>query len=226
VLLTAGAVVLGLGIGLSVRPRPTRFARPQIRLFALLVLGIAGELVATRLDDGAAAALGTSALVALIAFAVANLHLTGMGVMTIGLAANVLVMGVNAGMPVSARALVAADVVPAGEAGHIALRGPRHLERSSDRLTFLGDVIPVSGQVVSFGDLVIAVATVDVIAHLARRQRRSRRQPSMSSTSPVHDCGIAPSPVPSSASQYSASPDADAPRTLADATSAPARHSR
>jgi hypothetical protein len=159
-----------------------------------------------------------------VTFSVANLHLIGMGVMTIGLALNLFAIIVNGGMPVSPRALVAAKVVAADEVAQIELRGPRHLERASDATRVLGDIIPMRGQVVSFGDLIIAVATADVIAHLVRRQRR--RQPSISSANPDQDWGIAPSPVPSLASQYSASPDTDAPRTLAAAMSAPANHSK
>jgi len=124
-------------------------------------------------------------------------------------------------MPVSARALEAADV-PAGE-----LHGARHAEGSNDELTILGDIIPVGGQVVSYGDLIIAVATADVIANLVRRQRRQLpASPSINTASPVQDWGMAPRPVPSSASQYSASPDEDAPRTLVAATSAPANHNK
>ena len=220
-LLTAVAVLIGLGIGLALPPRTTRFARPRVRLVPLLVLGVAGQLVANRMTGDGAVALGIVALGLLVGFAIANLHLTGMGVMTIGLGLNLLVMLMNGGMPVSPRALRAADV-PAGE-----LQGARHHERPGDNLTVLGDIIPVGGQVVSYGDLIIAVAMADVVAHLVRRQRRQTpTASSINTANPVQDWGIAPSPVPSSASQYSASPDADAPRTLAAATSAPARHNK
>ena len=220
-LLTAVAVLTGLGIGLALPPRTTRFARPRVRLVPLVVAGVACQLIANRMTGDGAVALGIVALGLLVGFAVANLHLTGMGVMTIGLGLNLLVLLMNGGMPVSPRALRAADV-PAGE-----LQGARHHERPSDHLTVLGDIIPVGGQVVSYGDLIIAVALADVVAHLVRRQRRhAPTASSISTASPVHDWGTAPSPVPSSASQYSANPDADAPRTLVAATSAPARHNK
>ena len=220
-LLTAVAVLIGLGIGLALPPRTTRFARPRVRLLPLLVVGGVGQVIANRISGHGAVAVGVVALSLLVGFAVANLHLTGMGVMAIGLGLNLLVMLMNGGMPVSARALRAANV-PAGE-----LQGARHLEDSSDHLTVLGDIIPVGGQVVSYGDLIIAVATADVIVHLVRRQRRQRpTAASITTASPDHDWGIAPSPVPSSASQYSANPDDDAPRTLVVATSAPANHNK
>lgn len=219
VLLTIGSVIVGVGVGLALRPRPTHFARPKIRLVPALGVGVFSQLIANRFTGHVAVVLGIVALSLLVAFAVANLHLTGMGVMTIGLGLNLLVVLMNGGMPVSAKALRAADLPDTAE-----LRGARHVERSNDDLTVLGDIIPMNGLVVSYGDLIIAVATADVIAHLARRQRH--RQGSITIASPVQDCGMAPSPVPSSASQYSASPEADAPRTLVSATSIPARHNK
>jgi hypothetical protein len=176
------------------------------------------------LTGNVAVTLALVSLAALVAFSIANLHLTGMGVMTIGLGLNLFAMLVNGGMTVSPRALVTAGVVPAEDIANVELRGARHLETPYDSIVVLGDIIPMGHQAVSFGDLIIGVATADVIAHLVRRQRR--RQPSISNASPDHDWGIAPSPVPSSASQYSASPEDDAPRTLASATSAPASHSK
>ena len=230
--LILGAIALGLGIGLALPPRTTRFARPNLRLPACLAAGAVLQLLAARLTGSLAVALGIAALVLLSSFAIANLHLTGMGVMTIGLMTNLLVMCANGGMPVSPHALVAAGVVTADDVATVELHGPRHLEDANDSLLVLGDIIPAHGQVVSFGDLIIAVAAIDVVAHVARRQRR-RQSPasvidltSISNDSPDHDWGIAPSPVPSSASQYSASPDDDAPRTVELATSASAHHNR
>jgi hypothetical protein len=193
-------------------------------MIVLLVGGVVGQLVAAQLDGNTAVLLAVASLAGLVSFSVANLHLIGMGVMTIGLGVNLFAIMANGGMPVSAHALVAAKIVNADEVAHVELRGARHLESPFDAITVLGDIIPMRRQVVSFGDLIIAVATADVVAHLARRQRR--RQGSMSNASPDQDWGIAPSPVPSSASQYSASPEADAPRTLVSATSAPANHSK
>jgi hypothetical protein len=193
-------------------------------MMGLLAAGVVGPLVAGRLEGNAAVVLAVASLAGLVAFSIANLHLTGMGVMTIGLGANMFAIMLNGGMPVSARALVAADIVRAADVAHVELRGARHLERGSDSIVVLGDIIPMGQQVVSYGDLIIAVATADVIAHLVRRQRR--RQGSMSNASPDQDWGIAPSPVPSSGSQYSARPDSAAPRTLAPAMSAPASHSK
>lgn len=222
--LTAGSVVVGLVVGLALRPRTTRFARPRIRLLGLLVAGVAGQLLAARSEGNTAVVMAVVSLAGLVAFSTVNLHLTGMGVMTVGLGMNLFAIMINGGMPVSARALVAADIVPAADVANVQLRGARHLERPSDSIAVLGDIIPMGSQVVSFGDLIIGVATADVITHLVRRQRL--RQASMSTARPDHDWGMAPNPVPSSPSQYSASPETDTPRTLVSATAAPASHTR
>jgi hypothetical protein len=190
-------------------------------------------------------------LVLLLWFALANLHLTGMGVMAVGLCANVVPVVVNQGMPVRAEALVHADVARSDDVRSIELSGGRHLERPSDHFVVLADIIPVpaAGTVVSFGDLIIFVATIDVIVHLVRRQRhtpahaagrhspelrygepaldlRDRAPADITTASPVHDWGDAPRPVPSSGSQNSESPDVAAPSAVLSAIGAPATHNR
>ena len=246
--LTLAAVAVGLAIGLGLPARRTRFARPRVHKWGLLVSGIAGQAVASRLDGDFAAALMLLALVLLACFALANLHLTGMGVVAIGLCANIVPIVVNEGMPVRPKALVRADVVEAGFENDAELTGGRHLEGHDDKLMVLADIIPVPAarQVVSFGDLIIFVATIDVIVHLVRRQRRRPapvrspgrfwgQGPGIEPTfevddiriaRQVQDWGEAPSPVPSSGSQNSDSPEDSAPRTEVSATGAPASHSR
>jgi hypothetical protein len=51
-----------------------------------------------------------------------------------------------------------------------------HEQRSSDKLLILGDVVPISpiGEVVTFGDLILAVGLIDVIVHLMRPIKRRR----------------------------------------------------
>ena len=180
------ALVIGALIGLAAPPSERRFKRPRARLLPLVGAGIVLQVLAGRLDDGAAVLVALVGFACLLAFAAANMHLVGMGVLTVGLAANVFVMALNGGMPVRTDALVAADVIDEHEVEAVELRGPRHVERGRDRLVELGDIIPVPvvKEVVSFGDLILLVALTDVAAHLVRRRRR---QESMSSASPVHD---------------------------------------
>ena len=180
------ALSIGALIGLAAPPNERRFKRPRARLVPLVGAGVLLQVLAGRLDDGAAALVALGGFACLLAFTISNMHLIGMGVLTIGLATNVFVIAINGGMPVRTRALVAAEVIEERQVDGLDLSGPRHVERSSDHLVVLGDIIPVPlvNEVVSFGDLILLVALADVAAHLVRRRRR---QDSMSIASPVHD---------------------------------------
>jgi len=246
VVLTLAAVAMGLAIGLALPARRNRFARPRVHKWGLLVSGISGQAIAARLYGDFAATLMLLSLVLLTCFAIANLHLTGMGVVAIGLCTNIVPILVNQGMPVRAKALVHAGVVEPGFENEAQLTGGRHVEGPGDKLVVLADIIPVPAaeQVVSFGDLIIFVATIDVLVHLVRRQRRApahsrgrfrAHDPGIEPifggeairiARQVQDWGEAPSPVPSSGSQNSDKPEVSAPRTEVSATGAPASHSR
>lgn len=222
-LLTALAVVIGAVIGLLLPPTARHRASPRLRFLPVLAVGAAGQAVTARLDETASVTVAIASFVVLVGWAATNLHIIGMGVVTVGLVANLLVIALNGGMPVRARALVDAGVIGAREAAGVELEGFRHVA-DGDRLDFLGDVIavPEIDEAISFGDVIIWVGAADVVAHLLRR----RRKPAISKASPAHDWGMAPSPEPSFGSQYSASPDDSAPATVEFATSAPARQSR
>ena len=166
--LTVLALVVGGFIGLCSGGRPRYVAQHQVRAWWLLLLGVALEVAAARLDLGgpgpgnAAVMLGYGCLLAFAAF---NRSLVGMGIVAVGLAANALVIGINGGMPVRPTAVAAAHV----DYGRL-----HHRERPGDQLSWLGDVIPVRRLhvVVSFGDLILAVGVADVVAHLLHRRRR------------------------------------------------------
>jgi hypothetical protein len=118
----------------------------------------------------------------LAAFALRNLRLTGMGVVAVGLVLNIIPIAVNRGMPVRASAIVEARVARPDEIATLGFGGKRHLEGRSDHLKALGDILPdwVFHEVLSFGDLVMAVGIADVFVHLLRppRRRVSPREPS------------------------------------------------
>ena len=80
--------------------------------------------------------------------------------------ANVAVIGANGGMPVRGEAILTVDrdLTPA-QLTRLEFGAKRHLEQPDDQLTFLGDVVPVRPlrQVVSFGDLILAVGMADVV---------------------------------------------------------------
>ena len=171
---------------------------------------------------------GTAALIALvlslavlIAVAVANRHITGVAVVGVGLLLNLISVAVNDGMPVRPSALEAAGAVSDGEP--IAVEEPRHLESAEDPLPVLGDVLPVplTNEVVSFGDLIVIVGAADAVRELSRRRARSVQlasvpQPLAAGTKASVDqvWGTAPNGAPVSATQCSEYPERSAPATI------------
>lgn len=180
--LTILALVVGLGLGLAAGGRLGRLGRRPVRRPALLVAGIAAQLLAALLGGRPALALLLCAYGLLLAFALANLSLTGMGLVVLGLGLNALVIAADGGMPVTGAAAVAAGVATQAQVHRLAHPGPdlrpvssgrHHLARSSDHLLVLSDALPLRplGEVVSFGDLVLAVGVIDVAARLVRPRR-------------------------------------------------------
>lgn len=91
----------------------------------------------------------------LIAFGIVNIRVAGFPLILIGIALNLTVISVDHGMPVTRHALVAS-----GQQDTLRLLrhdggAKHHLATSSDRIIFLGDVIPIAPirQAVSVGDV-------------------------------------------------------------------------
>lgn len=217
------AVLGGLAAGLLRPPLGARGVRLRVHRLPLLAAGAAGTALAQSIDgDGASLAMGL-ALAVLLAFVAGNLHVTGVAVIGVGLLLNLVAVVLNNGMPVRGGALVAAHVVQTEELASTAFDGPRHLESSSDRLAVLGDVLPlpVTREVLSFGDLIVLVGVADALRELGRRRRpawstaeRRAYSSTMTQLSAVHDWGAAPSGAPVAASQNSEKPDRSAPATI------------
>jgi hypothetical protein len=144
-----------------------RLKRPWL-LFAGLLLQILLEVVdlpRARYDDVGLAILLAS-YVLIIGFGLSNLLLTGMGVITIGIAMNAFVIALNQGMPYR---------VPEGEKIDVTVK--HRPEKPDDTLVVLGDYIMLGSPVnasISFGDLVIGVGLIDLTFRASRRPRRSR----------------------------------------------------
>jgi hypothetical protein len=168
----AVAIVVGIVIGLLRGGRFDRLAEASFRLWPLLVLGIVVQGAAAFTADGAVPLILAS-YVLLLAFTAVNLHHAGMGVVFVGIALNVAVIGINGGMPVRADAIVAAGIVERAQIPTLDFGSKRHLETDDDRLTALGDIIPVpvAEEVLSFGDLAMSVGVAAVLANLLRRRR-------------------------------------------------------
>jgi hypothetical protein len=172
-LTAAAAGLVGLVVGLATGGRTVHVAEHRVRSWGLLVGAVTLQSVAQVGPDGLALAAYLVSYGLLGAFAVRNLHLVGIGLVATGLALNAGVMLVNGGMPVRPSAAEAAGVEALGAA--------HHLEGAGDVLMPLADVIPfgLTGEVLSFGDLVFAVGLADVVAHALRPrpQRSAHRRP-------------------------------------------------
>jgi hypothetical protein len=181
VLLTIAALLIGAALGFATGGRLRHAARRRIAWWGLIVTGLGLEVVADRWLAGP---FGYLAMVAgplcLLLWAARNARLAGMGVVALGVLANLLVLGVDGGMPVRPAALTKAGIV-APTARVLSVSGHRHhVETASDHLRFLDDWIPLppAHDVVSLGDLLLAVGAANVVAHLLwyePRYQRARR---------------------------------------------------
>jgi hypothetical protein len=124
-----------------------------------------------RIDDlGLGILLGSYALI--FAFCYLNRHTSGMLVVAVGVALNVIAISLNGGMPTKD------DVKERdGREVHVPIeRSVKHKPREdSDVLPFLGDVITAPGvpnQQFSVGDIVIGIGVVDICFEASRRPRR------------------------------------------------------
>ncbi len=169
---TALALIIGAVVGLARGGRPSNLGRHRLRAWWLVVIGIAAQVAADHVDT---ASLGTVAVLAgatsLLAFAALNPHLVGIGVVAVGVAANALVIGLNDGMPVRPGAVVAAHITSRADEPALGYGTRHHREGPGDQLRPLADIIPIPAfrQVVSFGDLILAMGVAATVAHLLLR---------------------------------------------------------
>jgi hypothetical protein len=167
--LTAVALVAGGLLGVVAGGRSASVSATSLHWWGALATGVALQLVAGPLGirglPGTAAIAGSYLL--LLSFAVANRALGCMPVVLVGLSLNAVVILVNSGMPVRAEAVAAVGLDPRDlDAGDLGAK--RHLEGPDDRLTGLGDVVPLRplGEVVSVGDLLLAVGVGGLLFRL------------------------------------------------------------
>ena len=107
--------------------------------------------------------------VLVLGFTLRNALTKGMVVVSIGIAANFLAIVVNEGMPVE----VPSDWV---DSGGVSTTVRHHPQSADDDLVFLSDIVILRriGQVISFGDLILAFGLIDVVFHASRRPRRAK----------------------------------------------------
>lgn len=175
--LSALALVVGGVVGLILGGDLRHLATWRLRSWWLLVPGVFAQIAADRWH---LAGLGTVVLLAaylcLLVFAGRNILLVGMGVVAVGLVANVAVITADGGMPVHPAAVVRAGIAAPGQLAAVSYGRRHHLETGRDHVTFLDDRLPLGAahQVLSIGDLILFVGVADVTANLIRRPRRRR----------------------------------------------------
>ncbi len=170
---TIVAVAVGVLIGLLAGGRPRHIAGRAFRFWPLLLAGLTLQVASAAVGSTPGFVLLLSSYLLLLAFAVGNASLTGMWLVALGIGLNMVAIGVNGGMPVRPSAVVAAGIAEPEDVHEFDVGGKRHLERPSDRLTAISDIIPVPplAEVLSFGDILMNVGLADVIVHLMRPRR-------------------------------------------------------
>jgi hypothetical protein len=221
VVVLAVAIVIGLAMGVGRRPAGAHATRAHVEHIPLLGVGAVLNGIAALLDGSDAAIALAASLAVLIAVAAANRYITGVAVVGVGLLVNLASVAVNEGMPVRAGALVRAGVVAEGAIATTTFDGARHLESDRDALGVLGDVlpIPITHEVLSFGDLIVVLGAGDAVRELSRRRARVpvvvlRTDYTTTAERALQLWGLAPSPRPVSATQCSENSEVDAPATI------------
>jgi hypothetical protein len=160
------ALAAGLTAGFLTGGRPSNISRRAIRGTAVLAGAVVFQLVPWIVDASPNTGLVCviASYVLLAAFALINIRLVGMPIVLVGLLLNFTVIAVNSGMPVRADAMYTVDRNP----GTLEDTAKRHLEGPDDRFAFLGDVVPIKPfhEVVSFGDLILAVGLANLMFRL------------------------------------------------------------
>jgi hypothetical protein len=169
------AVILAVGYLRGGRLRNVSELRLQWPFLALI--GLALQFVTGPGDTVPLLCLYLS-FVLLIVFTVKNISVVGFPLILAGVVCNLLVIGINGGMPVSAHALVSSDQ---GQFLGDLENNPypkHHLATGDDQLRFLGDVIPIPlpiAQAISLGDI-LTYAGVGVVVVSAMRTLPARRE--------------------------------------------------
>jgi len=169
-----------LAVGYLKGGRLRNIANLQLRWPALALVGLALQFVTGPGDTVPLACLYLS-FVLLIVFTVANVRVVGFPVILAGVLCNLLVIGVNGGMPVSGHALEASDQ---GQFLGELENNPypkHHLATEDDLLRVLGDVIPVPApvaQAISLGDI-LTYGGIGMVVVGAMRAVPARREDSV-----------------------------------------------
>lgn len=170
VLVAAAFLVIGLLLGWGFGGSLRNVAHVRVALWWLFPIGLALQILPLpSFETGTVRFLPFAVLlfsyVILIAVAAINWRVRGAPLILVGLVLNLIPIALNQGMPVSGSAVREVG----GSVGSVPIEpgGKHHLATGEDRLTFLGDVIPMRSpfrEVVSVGDLVLWVGAAVFLA--------------------------------------------------------------
>ena len=182
--LIPGIVVLAILTGYVAGGRLSGFEGLSVHWWLLVFVGLGLQLVPLpETDLLTPRLLGTIVLMAsyvcLLAFIAINRWIPAARVMALGLLLNLLVVGVNEGMPVSPAAIETAG----GRVSELAYQdsAKHHLLDDRDILGFLGDVIPLPnpvGIVLSIGDVLLYAGVAWFVIEVMRGRSRETPAPS------------------------------------------------
>jgi hypothetical protein len=177
-------LIAALLLGLVAHGSLANFERMRLHWWGLAVIGLALQsspipTLPGLSARGSGAVILITSYVSLLFFLFLNRRIPAISTMTIGLVLNTVVVGANAGMPVSAAAIRAAgsDVSQSLE---LASGQKHHLLSDADRLTPLADVIPIPqpfGVVVSIGDVLLYGGMALFAFQVTRGRSRANPRP-------------------------------------------------
>jgi len=179
-----------LAVGYLLGGRLRNVSELHLRWPILALIGLALQFVTGPGDTIPLLCLYLS-FVLLIVFTVKNISTVGFPLILAGVVCNLLVIGINGGMPVSAQALVRSDQ---GQFLGALENNPypkHHLATGDDQLRFLGDVIPIPlpiAQAISLGDI-LTYAGVGVVIVGAMRTVPARREDEVAAEHEVAHAG-------------------------------------
>ena len=159
----------------------SRLTQVRVRAVRLLAAAAVIQVGTSVLAPGSGAARVTSLVLTTVLvglFLVGNGRLPGVPLIGIGLLLNLLVVGLNAGMPVSVAAAERAGISRADL--HLARDAMREPTGPRTHLAALGDVVPVAmprwPQVVSAGDVLVAAGVGLLLLTAGGRRRQTPRR--------------------------------------------------
>jgi len=171
----ATSALAGVATGRTLRGFPA----VALRLAPVAFLGLVLQILPLSGEAGLAALLLSFGL--LLAFAIANVTAPGFVLLSVGLLLNLIVIGMNGGMPVTREALADSGQIGSIEELETGGGNKHHLEDERSVLLPLADAIGLPrpiGQAVSVGDLCMyAGAGWFVFAAMRRRGATPARLP-------------------------------------------------